>query len=78
MSQLMAAVAEQQGARLLANMVNDEIPFVHLSTSILAPRSFYPLRTKGSSQLQSSGRKSIQTLIVRPHARVENNFEIRG
>jgi NitT/TauT family transport system substrate-binding protein len=31
MSQPMAAVAEQQGARLLANMVNDEIPFVHLS-----------------------------------------------
>lgn len=31
MSQPMAAVAEQQGARLLANMVKDEIPFVHLS-----------------------------------------------
>ena len=31
MSQPMAAVAEQQGAHLLANMVNDEIPFVHLS-----------------------------------------------
>lgn len=31
MSQPMAAVAEQQGARLLANMVNDAIPFVHLS-----------------------------------------------
>jgi hypothetical protein len=27
----MAAVAEQQGARLLANMVKDEIPFVHLA-----------------------------------------------
>ena len=31
MSQPMAAVAEQQGARLLANMVKDEIPFVHLA-----------------------------------------------
>ncbi|MBM4262452.1 MAG: ABC transporter substrate-binding protein [Deltaproteobacteria bacterium] len=31
MSQPSAAVAEQQGARLLANMVKDEIPFVHLA-----------------------------------------------
>jgi len=31
MSQPMAAVAQQQGARLLANMVKDEIPFVHLA-----------------------------------------------
>lgn len=85
MSYPMAAVAEQQGARLLANLVKDEIPFVHLTLTTTKrfvkerrPQAKAFLRAYGRAMYFIHSRKEETKAIFEKYTKVKDPKILEG